>query len=217
MKTSYKKMREYLSSHFRYHTMNSWNNSTSFAANVKLYRLGLPKELENTAYDMLEMRQPFTAIEYGPFRDFARKHDYYYQMEWNGRSGGYIVMIRGGKEQSDKTAQCDCCGKYTWHKEEIPCTTQGCDGTLVPLTEEEKKNLFNIFTQPGNGIGEGDLMDKEEYSNSDIEDLYNAVIDFDKAVEEAKKIFIKYCTEYEVKEVEEDVPTLVKRLVKKVA
>jgi len=217
MKTSYKKMREYLNSHFRYHTMNSWNNSTSFAANVKLHRLGLPKELESTAYDMLDMSQPYNAMRHGPFMDFAEKHGYRYQIEFNGRSSGYLVMIRGGKEQSDKTAQCDCCEKYTWHKEEISCTTQGCDGNLIPLTEEEKKKLFNIYIQPGKSIGDGNLMDKEEYSNDDIAELYNVVKGFDKAVEEAKKIFIKYCTEYEVKEVEEDVPTLVKRLVKKVA
>jgi hypothetical protein len=217
MKTSSKKMREYLKSHFRYHTMNSWNDSTSFAANVKIHNLDLPKETEGTAYDMLEMRQPFSAIEQGPFREFAEKHNYRYQMSWNGRSGGYIVMIRGGRERSDKTAQCDCCGKYTWHKEEILCTTDGCEGMLIPLTAEEKKSLFKIYTQPGKPIGEGDLMNEEEYSNGEIEALCNAVKDFDKAVEQAKEIFVSYCKEYEVKEVEEDIPTMVKKLVKKAA
>lgn len=30
-------MVKFLTSHFRYHTMNSWNNATSYAHNVKLY------------------------------------------------------------------------------------------------------------------------------------------------------------------------------------
>jgi hypothetical protein len=34
-------MTAYLKNHFRYHTMNSWNRSTSYACNLKVNRLGL--------------------------------------------------------------------------------------------------------------------------------------------------------------------------------
>ena len=36
-----KQMIDFLSDHFRYHTMNSWNNATSYARCVKLNRLSL--------------------------------------------------------------------------------------------------------------------------------------------------------------------------------
>ena len=36
---SRKDMVDFLENHFRYFTMNSWNRSTSFANNMKLYNL----------------------------------------------------------------------------------------------------------------------------------------------------------------------------------
>ncbi len=46
-------MTDFLQNHFRYNTMNSWNNSTSYACNLKVYRLGLTSEIENKLYDMV--------------------------------------------------------------------------------------------------------------------------------------------------------------------
>ena len=51
---SRKSMTDFLVNHFRYNTMNSWNQSTSYANNVKVYNLGLSKEQENKLYAMLE-------------------------------------------------------------------------------------------------------------------------------------------------------------------
>jgi len=39
-----KDMIDYLKNHFRYNTMNSWNRSTSYANNLKIYKV-IPKEL----------------------------------------------------------------------------------------------------------------------------------------------------------------------------
>ena len=41
---SRKAMVNFLENHFRYSTMNSWNNSTSYANNVKYYNLDLTNE-----------------------------------------------------------------------------------------------------------------------------------------------------------------------------
>lgn len=39
--TDRKAMADFLTNHFRYDTMNSWNESTSYANNVKIYNLGI--------------------------------------------------------------------------------------------------------------------------------------------------------------------------------
>lgn len=44
-----KEMVNYLKNHFRYNTANSWNQSTSYARNVKVYNLDLPKDLLDRA------------------------------------------------------------------------------------------------------------------------------------------------------------------------
>lgn len=62
MKQFYKKvdmrsreaMVAYLSGHFRYNTMNSWNQSTSYAHNVKAYNLGLSSEDIDKLYCLLD-------------------------------------------------------------------------------------------------------------------------------------------------------------------
>ena len=48
--TDRKAMIRFLKEHVRYFTMNSWNRSTSYANNVKFYKLGLTEEQETSAY-----------------------------------------------------------------------------------------------------------------------------------------------------------------------
>lgn len=56
---SRKAMVEFLTSHFRYDTMNSWNRMTSYAHSVKMNRLGLTKAQEDAAYEMLGADENF--------------------------------------------------------------------------------------------------------------------------------------------------------------
>jgi len=46
-------MVEFLSGHFRYPTGKSWG-STNYANRAKLYHVGLKREQENRAYDLLD-------------------------------------------------------------------------------------------------------------------------------------------------------------------
>ena len=48
-----KEMVDFLKNHFRYNTANSWNQSTSYARNVKIYNLGLSEVLADKALDLL--------------------------------------------------------------------------------------------------------------------------------------------------------------------
>lgn len=90
----------FLQNHFRYDTMRSWNRSQSFANNVKIHNLGLPKEItddpvrnavmwdlisgeaECPDYDesLREIKQRFTEENPG------------YEIAFNGRSAGYLVL-----------------------------------------------------------------------------------------------------------------------------
>ena len=48
-----KEMIKFLEEHERYWTMNSWNGSSSYANNVKIYNLGMDHDLEMKAYSLL--------------------------------------------------------------------------------------------------------------------------------------------------------------------
>lgn len=90
---SRKEMTNFLLNHFRYDTMNSWNRATSYANNVKLYNLKIPKELEDKAWDLICGDVDTSELQFDihycieEFREMTG-----YDAGFNGRSGGYIVM-----------------------------------------------------------------------------------------------------------------------------
>lgn len=88
---------EYLKSHFRYNTMNSWNNSTSYAHNIKIHHLEWEsRELENRAFEMMELTEAYDDVNW-ILEEFATMYNYSFQIVFNGHNGGYLVLIHGGK------------------------------------------------------------------------------------------------------------------------
>lgn len=96
-KTSAKSMLEFLKNHFRYYTMNSWNRSTSYANKVKIHSLGLTEAQSTVAYDLLDVPEVFESIS-DIIRAWDEEQGHLWQAGFNGRSGGYLVLYKGFKE-----------------------------------------------------------------------------------------------------------------------
>lgn len=83
-----KEMFDYLKNHFTYDTMSSWNEEESIANNVKFYNLNLDGDwslaLSNLEADNYELVNSF-------LEGFHTDHPNY-QVGFNGRSGGYLVL-----------------------------------------------------------------------------------------------------------------------------
>ena len=88
-----KEMIEFLKNHERYWTMNSWNRSSSYANNVKIYNLGMDHDLEMKAYDLLaeEGFNDLLASDY-EFLIERFEEETGYTIGFNGRSSGYLVL-----------------------------------------------------------------------------------------------------------------------------
>ena len=84
-----KEMIDFLLHHFRYYTMNSWNISTSYANNVKIYNLDIPAEYQDKAYELIEISETFDTFS-ELFNEFTAKTGY--DVGFNGRSSGYLVL-----------------------------------------------------------------------------------------------------------------------------
>lgn len=87
-KSSFKDMFEFLTKHFEYDTMNSWNGQRSIANKVKLYCLDLRndwtdvhKALEDDDWCIVNMM----------LKEFEETHRGC-SLGFNGRSGGYLVL-----------------------------------------------------------------------------------------------------------------------------
>jgi len=105
----------FLRNHFRYSTMNSWNKVTSYARNIKIYRLGLSHDQESKAYDLLGTQGAFDTINQ-MLEEFAEKYGHQYQIKFNGRSDGYLVLIQGGERPSGYQSYCKECGTLNFKK-----------------------------------------------------------------------------------------------------
>jgi len=106
-----KAMIAFLAEHFRYDTMNSCNRATSYARNVKLNRLTFPSnEVRDRAYDLLQVDDTFDVCGVNELiREFDAAHGYEWQIGFNGRSGGYMVLYQGGREPSGYRSHCTNC------------------------------------------------------------------------------------------------------------
>ncbi|WP_119071608.1 hypothetical protein [Aggregatilinea lenta] len=91
-----KVMTRFLRNHFRYSTMNSWNLATSYAHCVKITRMSIPHNLLGRAFDMLESEEVQDALSLC-IDAWERKYNYAWQVKFNGRSNGYLVLCRGGR------------------------------------------------------------------------------------------------------------------------
>lgn len=95
--TSKDEMVSFLENHFRYFTMNPWNRLTSYANNMKLHNLGLTDKQLEKAYGMLISDESentdislYNQMVYDVKEAFNQETGY--QVGFNGRSGGYLVL-----------------------------------------------------------------------------------------------------------------------------
>ena len=94
-------MTEFLKNHFRYHTMNVWNQSTSYANNVKLYNLDIPQEHMEKAFDLLcgdVDTTYYNDLVNQIIEEFNAKTGY--TIGFNGRSSGYLVLYDTGYDRN---------------------------------------------------------------------------------------------------------------------
>jgi hypothetical protein len=89
--TNRKTMVDFLTNHYRYNTLNSWNRSTSYANNVKIYNLEVDSDIKDAMYQLLcadcyDLQDDIHFL----IKDFEKLTGY--TAGFNGRSAGYIVM-----------------------------------------------------------------------------------------------------------------------------
>ena len=96
---SAKSMFEFISGHFKYDTMNSWNRLKSVANKVKLYDLGLDGDW-GTALNFMFDEDDCGGLQNEIFcmiNEWEKLHPGY-TLGFNGRSDGYLVMYNKEKD-----------------------------------------------------------------------------------------------------------------------
>jgi len=130
----------------RYYTMNSWNQSSAPAFNLKIYNV-IPKELQNKVYELMESNNFYDNINM-LMSDFEVEHNYLWQVGFNGRSEGYIVLYKGGRKKSDYKSYCTKCGQKNFTSIKENNKKCGRCGEYARVDKE----FFETFSYPGKHI-----------------------------------------------------------------
>lgn len=111
-------MTEFLTQHYRYVTLNSWNRSTSYAHCIKIHRLGLSHDELNCAYETIGADY-WDEID-SPISTFTEQMSGAYTIGTNGRSGGYLVLLESRYEYSEHKSRCRSCGQLNFKRVSRP-------------------------------------------------------------------------------------------------
>ena len=178
-KRSRAEMTAYLSGHFRYNTMNSWNRSTSYACNMKLYKLGLDRETEDKLWDMIQVPEFYERLN-ERIEDFNRQHNYLWQAGWNGHSGGYLVLYQGGTKPSRYRSYCTKCGQKNYTS--VAETGNWCGVCNEEARVDYIKPPMQIFSFPGRDVDMDE--DFEDWSLYELQQRTELVQEFDRLADD---------------------------------
>ena len=178
-KRSRAEMTAYLSGHFRDNTMNSWNRSTSYACNMKLYKLGLDQETEDKLWDMIQVPEFYEWLN-ERIEDFNWQHNYLWQAGWNGRSGGYLVLYQGGSKPSGYRSYCTKCGQKNYTS--IAETGNWCGVCNEEARVDYIKPPMQIFSFPGRDVDMDE--DFEDWSLYELQQRTELVQEFDRLADD---------------------------------
>jgi hypothetical protein len=201
---------KFLKNHFRYNTMNSWNRSTSYANNIKLHNVDKPDDIDSdTWWDMLCNVSQWQDKLSELLEDFGRKHEWQWQAGINGRSGGYIVLYKGGIKPSGYKSYCIHCGQKNYQT--VPEGQTGiCGKCDAKARVNFKQTHMQIFTFPGKDV---DMHEEfEDWTLRQIRERVELVQEFDRLCETIVENYISVCRDYRVAEEEILVPTTIKVL-----
>jgi len=190
---------KFLQKHFRYNTMNSWNRSTSYANNIKLHNIDKPFDIDDeTWWELLWVPQWQEKLS-DLLEDFGRKHNWQWQAGINGRSGGYVVLYRGGIKPSGYKSYCTHCGQKNYQA--VP---EGQIGTCGRCDAKARVNFkqtdMQVFTWPGKDV---DMRENfEDWTRSDLRERVELVQDFDRLCDNIVSAYLETCRNYRIAEEE---------------
>ena len=141
----------FLKKHFRYHTMNSWNRSTSYANNIKLYNIDKPRDIDqDKMWEMLSITEWQEKLS-DLLEDFGKKYNWQWQAGINGRSGGYVVLYKGGIKPSGYKSYCTHCGQKNY--QDVAEGEIGiCGRCEAKARVNFKQTHMQVFSWPGKDV-----------------------------------------------------------------
>ena len=201
-------MARFLAGHNRYDTARPWNRLTSYSNRAKIHQLGLTREQEGAAYEVLGTDY---WDELSPIvEDFRNEMGGCYTVGVNGRSCGHLVLYRGEFYDPGHKSHCRACGQLNYR------LVNGDVGQCGKCRKMERVNLPHPLrwhkTSSASIDGEMGLEDFMDLSMAELRGKVELVTRFDRACDGIRAGFIRILEEFEVVEETVMVPKTVKLL-----
>lgn len=103
---------EYLKKHPRYFLMNSWNRLQTFAQNIKIYNLGVDRDIEDKLFEMLDVDSIDVKFTYEDGVNDFEEENPGYTIYTNGRSGGYLILASSQNDRGKLSNMVDAVNNY---------------------------------------------------------------------------------------------------------
>lgn len=189
-------MIKYLSEHFRYDTMNHWNNSTSYAHNMKIHNLDVSQPIKDKLYELLDCQDVYDRIQ-TLLDQFAEAHDFQWQAAFNGRSAGYLVLYHGDCERSEHKSFCRFCGQknFTSVKE----TGNVCGKCQRPGKIDYGTPPLQVIRYPGMSVDMWENFE-EDWKTEELRDRVKLVQEFDTLADSIVFLVTHIAENYSIRE-----------------
>ena len=195
----------FLKQHLKYHTMNSWNQSTSYANCIKLHRVSKPSDVnEDIWWQMLTISDWHETLN-DLLEDFGKAHNWQWQAGINGRSGGYVVLYRGGIKPSGDKSYCTACGQKNYQA--LPEDEKGlCGRCHARARINFQEPHMQTFTWPGKDVDMNETF--TAWSLSKLQERVKLVQGFDQLRRDIVDTYIHLCQNYRITEEDILVPKM---------
>lgn len=187
----------FLTGHFMYYTGMSWHHAKSFANDVKITHLGLSNKETDALFELIQADDGYESADW-LIDEFDREHGWEYQVGFNGRSDGYLVLYRGEVSPTQYMSYCTKCGQRNY-------TSVADTGTRCGACGLESRVDFDFPPTQKVKLGPVDQdCDYSEWSDEELAERVRLVCDFDRlcddiitaALEDASN-GVEECIEYE--------------------
>lgn len=181
-------MVRFLTDHFRYDTMRSWNASTSYAQCIKLHKLGLTPDQLMKAYDVIQtgIWDELDIL----IQDFVTEMGGAYTIGVNGRSGGYLVLLGSEWTSTGYKSYCRTCYQRNYQS----CGHADGDNACGVCRANGDKGRVNYATPPRqlsvSNAGIDEECDFENWSMEQLKARVNVVEAFDSACDDIRVAFL---------------------------
>lgn len=178
-KRSRREMEQFLNEHFQYYTGSSWNRSSAYACNMKIDRLGLPGDIVDKLFDLIQCSEFYDQLG-DLLRQFGEAHVYQWQAGWNGRSGGYLVLYQGELKPSGYKSFCTSCGQKNYRS--VVDSGKRCGLCGRETRMDFPQPHMQVVTYPFRGTDSGERI--EDYTLEELRQRTELVQSFDKLADD---------------------------------